>query len=67
MRRRKILQFVSPLSQHHLPRVGRAEDEDVEGHRAQDYDDDEDSQEDSFLVTLLARIHQLLDRRSHGD
>ena len=62
MRRRKILQFVSPLPQHHLPSVGRAEDEDVEGHRAQDYDDDEDSQENSFLVTFLARIHQLLDR-----
>ena len=67
MRRRKILQFVSPLPQHYLPRVGRAEDEDVEGHRAEDHDDHEDSQEDSFLVIVLLGIHQLLNTRSRGE
>ena len=65
--RKKILKLVSPLPKHHLLPGRGAEDEDVEGHRAEDHDDDEDSQEDSFLVTFLPGIHQLLDMRSHGD
>ena len=62
-----MLKLVSPLAQRHLLPLGGAEDEDVESHRAEDQDDHEDSQEDSFLVTFLPGIHQLLDMRSHGD
>ena len=65
--RKKILKLVSPLPKHHLLPGRGAEDEDVEGHRAEDHDDDEDSQEDSFLVVVLLRIHQLLNMRSRGE
>ena len=65
--RRKILKRVSPLAQHHLLPLGGAEDDDVESHRAEDHDDHEDSQEDSFLVIVLLGIHQLLNTRSRGE
>ena len=37
-----------------------AEDQDVEGHRAEDGEDDEDSQQDALLVALLTRADHLL-------
>ena len=65
--RGKILKLVSPLPKHHLLPGRGAEDEDVEGHRAEDHEDHEDSQEDSFLVIVLLGIGQLLNTESRGE
>ena len=62
-----MLKPVSPLAQRHLLPLGGAEDEDVESHRAEDQDDHEDSQEDSFLVIVLFGIHQLLNMMVKGE
>ena len=51
---------VSPLSQPEGLRVRGAEDQDVEGHRAEDGEDDEDSQQDALFVALLTRADHLL-------
>ena len=55
-----VIKFFSPLSQSEWLRVWRAEDQDVEGHRAEDGEDDEDSQQDALLVALLTRADHLL-------
>ena len=55
-----VIKFFSPLSQPEWLRVWGAEDQDVEGHRAEDGEDDEDSQQDALLVALLTRADHLL-------
>ena len=53
-----------PLTQQDGLGLGRAEDEDVEGHGAEDGEDDEDGQEDSLLVTLLLWTDEVLEKTS---
>ena len=53
-----------PLTKQDGLGLGRAEDEDVEGHGAEDGEDDEDGQEDSLLVTLLLWTDEVLEKTS---